>query len=71
MPLLATAVAVPLFPPKQVTLVWLVNTAISCVGCEIRIDVTFVQPLASVVVTVYVPAIRPLTSWVVAPVDQA
>jgi hypothetical protein len=61
---------VPSNNPKQLALVEVVDTA-TAVGCEIVIDVEEVQPkvvpLASLTVTEYVPATRPLMSSVVAP----
>ena len=49
-------VALPLLPAKQLTLITAVIDAVSCGGSVIVTEVVAVQPSASVVVTVYVPA---------------
>lgn len=62
-------------PPLQIgPLPTLLNTAVSCAGWVMVTEVDDVQPLvlplASLTVTVYVPAARPLRSCVLAPLDQ-
>ena len=44
--------------------------ASAAAGCVIVTDAVVVQPLASVTVTVYVPAARDDRSWLVAEFDQ-
>ena len=59
-------VTVPLVPPLQFTLVP-AALAVRVAGCVIVLLVVAVQPLASVTVTEYVPALRVVRSCVVAP----
>ena len=59
------AVAVPVAPPKHATLTWLVVTVSAAAGCVIVTLAVAVQRLASVTVTVYVPAISPVAVIVV------
>jgi hypothetical protein len=55
----------PLFPPLQDTLVRVEPVAVSVVGCvTVAVEVA-VQLCASVTVTVYVPAVRPVAADVV------
>ena len=61
----------PVFPPKQATDVVVVVSPMLAAGCVIIADVVAVQPLASLTVTVYVPAINPEISCVTPPFDQA
>jgi hypothetical protein len=67
MPPLIDAVALPPPLPLHVRLlpVTVNNNALGCVMVAVP---TFVQPFASVMVTVYVPADKLLMVWVVAPV---
>jgi hypothetical protein len=65
-PPLGAAVAVPLFPLRTVTGVALA-LASKIAGCETVILPTAVQPTPLVTVTVYVPAGKPDTDEVVAP----
>ncbi len=63
---MAVTVAVPFVPPLQLTFV-AVAVAEIAVGCVTVTEAVAVQPLASVSVTLYVPATRPVRSCVVAP----
>ena len=54
-------------PQVEFTVVTLSDKAL---GCVIVAEMVFVQELASVTVTVYVPAARPVRSCVVARLDQ-
>ena len=68
MPPLAPAVIVPV-PPKQLGCVG-VAVAITCVGTVMVACAVPVQPLASLAVIVYVPALNPLNvgeAWKVIP----
>ena len=58
MPPVAVTLAVPLLPPKQLTGVAL-QVATNWAGCVTIDSQVAVQPLASVTVTVYVPAVNP------------
>src|SRR5688572_30292071 len=62
----AVAVALPVFPPKQRTGVMVAET-VSNVGCVIVTVAVLVHPLASVTVTVYVPAVKPVAAALVPP----
>jgi hypothetical protein len=65
-------VTLPVELPKQRTFVCNPTLAVSAaVGCVIVTNLVAVQPFASVTVTLYVPATRPVRSCVVAPFDQA
>ena len=59
------AVAVPVAPPKHATSTWLVVTVSAAAGCVIVTFAVAVHRLASVTVTVYVPAISPVAVIVV------
>jgi hypothetical protein len=61
------AVAVPLVPPKQLTGVFTTLTATADEGPPIVVDAVAEQRLASLTVTVYVPAGLPVRPGVVAP----
>ena len=65
MPLEAVTVAVPFVPPLQLMFVCAVIDADNAVGCVIVALVVFVHPLASVTVTVYVEALKPVAVTVV------
>jgi hypothetical protein len=56
----AVTVAEPLLPPKQRIFTEEEMVAVSCVGCVMVTVAVEVQPFASVTVTVYVPAVRPV-----------
>jgi len=58
-PPVADAVADPLAPPKHETFVGVPIDATKAVGCVMVVVSVSVQPLASVIVTVYVPAANP------------
>ena len=58
MPPVAVTLAVPLLPPKQLTGVAL-HVAANCAGSVTIDSQVAVHPLASVTVTVYVPAVKP------------
>ena len=63
MPPEAAAVALPVAPPAQAVFINEEMVATSgAAGCPMVADVTAVQPLASVTVTVYVPAGSPFGS---------
>ena len=62
----ANAVALPVAPPLHKTFVVDGIATDNILGCVITVVVVFVHPLASVAVTVYVPAVRLL---IVADVD--
>ena len=65
------AVAAPVELPKQSTLVCdPMLTFNAAAGCDIVTEAIDVQPLASVPVTVYVPAARPVFAAVVVPLDH-
>jgi hypothetical protein len=69
-PPLTVSVTVPLLPPLQLTAVAEAE-AVNAVGwVTVELDV-FVQPFASVTVTVYVPATTDIRFCVVAAFDQA
>ena len=57
-PPVADAVADPLAPPKHETFVGVPIDATKAVGCVMVVVSVSVQPLASVIVTVYVPAVN-------------
>ena len=59
------AVAVPVEFPKQRTLTWLVPTVSAAAGCVMVTLAVWVHRLASVTVTIYVPAISPVAVTVV------
>ena len=59
MPPVATTVAVPR-PPLQVIFTEVIVIEIAVAGWLITTDPEFVQPLLSVTVTVYVPAVKPV-----------
>jgi len=61
----ADAVAVPLLPPLQATFVDEGIVTVTIAGCVIVTCAVAVHPLASVAVTVYVPAINPVAVAVV------
>ena len=63
------AAIVPSFPPKHETFVE-ANVAVTGVGSVIVMLSVAVQRLASVAVTVYVPAVNPVAVAVVAPFDH-
>jgi len=64
------AVAEPLLPPLQLTLTPVTETeSVQVMLLTVPLDET-VQPLASVTVTVYVPAVKPDAVEVVAPLDH-
>ncbi len=65
-PPVAEAVASPSLPPLQLTLSVYAVAATSTAGSVIVTEAESVQPLASVTVTLYVPAARPVTVAVVA-----
>ena len=69
-PPVAVKVMVPLFPPKQLTLVFVVDALSADTGCVIVPDDVVVHPLLSVIVTVYVPAPNPFLFWLVTPPPQ-
>ena len=58
----------PVFPPLQATLVTTVVPETTDAGCAIVKLCEAVHPLASVAVTVHVPAVRPDTDFVPSPV---
>ena len=60
MPPVPTTVAVPFVPALQVTLVAPEIVAVTAVGWVMVTDAVFAHELASVMVTVYVPAIKPI-----------
>jgi hypothetical protein len=65
------AVAEPLLPPKQLTFVVLVMEAASALDGWVMVTVCVaVQLLASVTVTVYVPAANAKTTFDVEPFDH-
>ena len=64
------AEAAPSLPPLQLTLPSLLVATVSSVGSVMVTVLVAVHPLASVVVTVYVPALNPLIAAVVAVVDH-
>ena len=71
MPPVAVTLALPLLPPKQLTLVVAVAVAANAdAGCVIATLAVAVHPFASVMVTVYEPAERLLADAVVLPLDQ-
>ena len=57
-PPVAEAVAEPSLPPLQLTFVGVPMEATTAVGSVIVTDSVSVHPLASVTVTVYVPAVK-------------
>ena len=62
--------ATPVELPKQRTFVPLILAASGFAGCVITTEAVVEQPLASVTVTLYVPAVRPVLSSVVTPPPQ-
>ena len=71
MPPFAVAFALPLLPPKQLTLVVAVAVAASADASWVIVTLAVaVHPWASVMVTVYEPAERLLADAVVLPLDQ-
>ena len=66
----AVTVAAPVLPPKQRTLLTVVEVARAPAGCEIVAPMDMVQLFASVTVTVLAPALSPVITEVVAAVDQ-
>ena len=60
----------PVELPLQSTFVCVVLALKAAAGCVIVTDAVVVQPLASVTVTVYVPAAKDERSWLVAEFDQ-
>ena len=56
----AVTVAAPVLIPLHSTFVWAVIFAVNCAGSVITTEVLEVQPFASVAVTLYVPAVRPV-----------
>ena len=66
MPPDTVAVAVPLQPPKQDTLVFVMET-VNAVGCVIATVAVLIQPFASVRVSVYFPAHNPVQEEVLHP----
>ena len=60
MPPAGIAVAVPVVPPKHATLTWVVVTVSAAAGWVIVTLAVAVQRFASVTVTVYGPAVRPV-----------
>ena len=67
MPPLAEIVAAPLLNPLQLTLVTADTDEVSTDGCDIVTVCVLVQLFASVIVTVYVPAARPVAVAAVPP----
>ena len=67
MPPPTNTVALPLLPPLQLTWVWAEILAVNTAGCVIVAEVVFVQPLLSVTVTVYVPAVKLTAGFTVCP----
>ena len=67
-PPVAEAVASPSFPPLQLTLLSTEVAATSTAGSVMTTDEESVQPLASVTVTLYVPAPNPVSVADVPPV---
>ena len=66
MPPAGLAVALPFEPPKQDTWLFTVVVALkAAVGCKMVTLAVHMQPFASVTVTVYVPALRPVAVGVV------
>jgi len=70
-PPFAVTLALPLLPPKQLTLVVAVAVAASAEAGWVMLTLAVaVHPFASVMVTVYEPAERLLADAVVLPLDQ-
>ena len=63
-------VAAPVLPPKHNTLLTVVPVLNAAAGCVMVIEAVMVQALASVTVTVLIPAFNPEITEVVAAVDQ-
>ena len=60
MPPVAEIVAVPVDWPKQFTFVWAELATRAAAGSEMVALAVVLQPLSSVTVTKYVPAVRPV-----------
>ena len=60
MPPVAVTVAEPVLIPLHSTFVWAVIEAVNWDGSVITTKVLEIQPFASVAVTLYVPAVRPV-----------
>ena len=69
-PPLTVSVTAPLLPPLQLTLVVAVVAANADTGCVIVADAIVLHPFISVIVTLYVPAIKLFRFCVVAPPVQ-
>jgi hypothetical protein len=69
-PPLTLRLAAPVEFPKQSTFVPDIEAASAAAGCVITTEAVVEQLLASVTVTVYVPAARPVLSSVVTPLPQ-
>ena len=69
-PPLTDTLALPLDPPLQLSLAVMEGVAVITVGCEMLTLAVEVQPLLSVTVTVYAPALNPVAVEFVPPVGD-
>lgn len=65
---MAVTLAVPVLPLHNVLV--LDVEAVTCAGCVMLTVWVPLQPLASVIVTVYVPALSPVACWLVCALFQ-